>query len=457
MDGLGPVLVHHGAEAGTAQLQIGHQFGQALLQGLAGHQLGQGDLGAVLQGVADMAGQPCRVDKNLVKQLSGVDVFIARLQHQVGNHRLNAWGDQGALHGQCNVCAGLRHFHHVAGCRRVAQRQRLAFDAVQDVHDAAVFLPGLIIEKTAQLLGQGGDGALGMFARFHPVVVNAAGAGVRVQVGHSGQCQHAIEQRGQLLLPAAGQQKIPEGAKALALVGIGYRFALAHDVFEQCALAALPQRDALAHTPVQLAKIVLNLAKVGQQLPRTLRELLKAVLQRGVVQQRHIARLHPGDFGVDFSALFLQLGDALGRVGFAALAHLFEQVKQREQARLGAHELPLAQLRQPGNGLFGGGRQIELGLVCARAVKLAQPALVVRSPIVQILQRRLRESGFTQVQAQGIQGIFQRLGQIRRRHHPHIGHHEHPVQKAGHQRRMVRAQQPPRRVVAAQGVKGGVV
>ena len=128
-----------------------------------------------------------------------------------------------------------------------------------------------------------------MLARFHPVVMHAAGAGIRIQVRHRGQCEHAIQQLGQFFLPTAGQQKIPEGAETLALIGIGNRIALAHDVLQQRALAALPQRDALANAPVQLTEVVLHLAEVGEQLARSLHELLEAIFHRRVVQQRHIA------------------------------------------------------------------------------------------------------------------------------------------------------------------------
>jgi len=185
--------------------------------------------------------------------------------------------------------------------------------------------------------------------------------------------------------------------------------------------------------------------------------LLEAVLQRRVVQQRHVASQHPRNLGVDIIALLVQFRHALGRVGLAAFAHLLEQIEQRQQTRFGADELPLGQLRQPGDRLLGGRRQVELRLVRARTVELAQPALVGRGPVVQVFQCRFGECGFAQVQAQGVQLVFQRLGQIRRRHHPHIGYHEHPMQKARHQRRMIRTQQPPRGVVGAQGVEGGEV
>jgi hypothetical protein len=144
-------------------------------------------------------------------------------------------------------------------------------------------------------------------------------------------------------------------------------------------LAAFPQRDLLAHLAVELAEVVLHLAEVGQQLARQLLELLEAVLDRRVVQQRHVAGQHAGDLGVERVALLAQVLDPLDGVGLGAGADLLQQREQREQARLGADERALGQRQQPGDGLLGGGRQVELRLVGARLVELAQPALVRRA------------------------------------------------------------------------------
>ena len=67
------------------------------------------------------------------------------------------------------------------------------------------------------------------------------------------------------------------------------------------------------------------------------------------------------------SRRLLQLGDALGRVGLAALAHLLQQLEQRQQARLGADEAALGERAQPGDRLLGGRRQVEVRLVRALA------------------------------------------------------------------------------------------
>ncbi len=186
-------------------------------------------------------------------------------------------------------------------------------------------------------------------------------------------------------------------------------------------------------------------------------ELLEAVFHRRVVEQRHLARLHAGDLGLQRVALLAQLVEALDRVGLGALADLLQQRKQREQARLGAHKRPLGEREQPSDGLLGRGRELELRLVRARLVKLAQPALVRGGPVVQVLAGRLGVGVGAKLLAQSVQLIFQRLGQVGLVHHPHIGCHKHPMQKARHQRRMRRGQQAPSRVALAQQGKGGVV
>jgi len=197
---------------------------------------------------------------------------------------------------------------------------------------------------------------------------------------------------------------------------------------------------------------VLDFAEVGKQFARALHELLEAVLDRGIVEQWDVAGEHARHLGIDLVALALQLGDAPRGVGLAALAHLLEQRKEGEQARLGADELALAQLRQPGERLLGGRGEVELGLVGAGLVVLAQPALVGPGPVVEVVDRRLGEGVLAARQPQRVELVLQRLGEIRRRHAAHVGGDKDPMQEARYQHRMVRAQQPPGGVVATQGV-----
>ena len=87
-----------------------------------------------------------------------------------------------------------------AGWWRIAQAQSLGFDTMQQVHDAAVFKPGLVVQKATQLLRQQSHRALRMLTRLHPVVVHTPQALVGRQLSHGRQRQHMLEQHRQLLL-----------------------------------------------------------------------------------------------------------------------------------------------------------------------------------------------------------------------------------------------------------------
>ena len=93
-----------------------------------------------------------------------------------------------------------------------------------------------------------------------------------------------------------------------------------------------PERDAFPYLSVQPPEVLLHLAKVGEEVARHLHELLEAVLERGVVEQREIAGAHAFDRGVDLVAPLAELGDARLRIRLGALAHLPQQLEQREQA-----------------------------------------------------------------------------------------------------------------------------
>ena len=133
---------------------------------------------------------------------------------------------------------------------------------------------------------------------------------------------------------------------------------------QQRTLGTVPQGDAFTHPPVQSAEILLDLAKIGEQIraPAAL-NCWKRSLSCGVIEQRNIACLRAGDLGIDVIASFLQLRDARLRIAFAALAHLLEQFEQRQQPRLGADETAFGQRAEPRDGFLGGRRQIELRFV----------------------------------------------------------------------------------------------
>ena len=228
-------------------------------------------------------------------------------------------------------------------------------------------------------------------------------------------------------------------------------------MLQQRALGPVPQRNTLAHPAVQGAKVLLHLPEISKQLPRQTSELLKPLFDGRVVQQTHVAALHPCNFGVNKVAALAQLGQAGIHIGLAAHTHLLEQLKQGQQPRLGAHKRTLTQAHQPGQSALGSGRQVKMRLVRARRVVLAQPAFVVGGPVIEVLVRGLGVGAVAQALTQAKQGVFQCLYQVGLRHDAYVGRDEHPVQKARHQRRMLRCQQAPGRVLRAQDCEGAVV
>ena len=175
--------------------------------------------------------------------------------------------------------------------------------------------------------------------------------------------------------------------------------------------------------------------------------MLESFFQCCVVKNGNVASHDSGDIAVNFVAAPAQFGNAYHRVGFAALAHLLEQLEQRQQARLGSDKVPLRERAEPGDRLLGGGHQIELWLVCARGVELAHPPFVVGGPVVQILERRFGKGVCADPLAQTEQFVFERFGQVSLSHYAHVGSNEYAVQKGGDQDGIVRAQEAPRRMV----------
>ena len=76
-------------EGVVGKLQIRHQFGQAVLQWMRYRQFAQGDLRAILQGMAYMSRQFCFVDHHLRVQRRRIQVTFARCQRNIGNNRLD--------------------------------------------------------------------------------------------------------------------------------------------------------------------------------------------------------------------------------------------------------------------------------------------------------------------------------------------------------------------------------
>jgi hypothetical protein len=61
------------------------------------------------------------------------------------------------------------------------------------------------------------------------------------------------------------------------------------------------------------------------------------------------------------------------------------------------------------------------------------------------------------LQAQRIKFVVQRFREVCSRHHADVGGNEYPIQKAGDERCVIRTQQAPGRMMAAQVVEGEII
>lgn len=81
----------------------------------------------------------------------------------------------------------------------------------------------------------------------------------------------------------------------------------------------------------------------------------------------------PGDLGIERSHLPLELGDAHLGIGLGRLHNLAQQLKDRQEPRLGTDELALAEALDPLDDLLGGGRQIVLRLAARGRTRTKRP------------------------------------------------------------------------------------
>src|SRR5262249_54903137 len=112
-----------------------------------------------------------------------------------------------------------------------------------------------------------------------------------------------------------------------------------------------------------------------------------------------------------------------------------------------------AQARQPSQRSFRSRRDIELGFVTAGDVALAQPAMFVGSPLIEIGTRVARNAIIAKLAAQSEKIILKMTCQVRFQHLPDIRRQEHAVEKARDQRGEVRTKKPPSGMNGAKSFK----
>jgi hypothetical protein len=125
-----------------------------------------------------------------------------------------------------------------------------------------------------------------------------------------------------------------------------------------------------------------------------------------------------------------------------------EQIEHQPEPRLRTDEAALLEPREPLDRALRGGRQVVMRLVRVRRIVPAQPAARVVSPVGEILFRRARRHLVAEPFAQMMQPVVQARNRVLLAQRTHVRADEAPMQEADHDRRVLRRQQQPRRMVA---------
>jgi hypothetical protein len=142
--------------------------------------------------------------------------------------------------------------------------------------------------------------------------------------------------------------------------------AVCADLVQQRALARIPRGDALARGTVELPKVLLDLPKIRKQLARSGLDLNEPIFNLRGIEKPDVAAPNAVDFRIEPGFAFLELGDANVGIGLRAFRNLPKQLEDHHEPRLGTDERPLLQAGEPFDDAFGGGRDVEVGLVALK-------------------------------------------------------------------------------------------
>ncbi len=361
--------------------------------------------------------------------------------------------EERALHGQLDARRGssmLREGARSGGSPRTASAP--ARCRADELHDAAVLEQRLVVEVSAAA-GCDSRATVRCATRQPPASRSGRGAAARPAPGTATgrERQHACSsRRAQLLLALGRHQEVPEGAELLALVRVVDGVALAEDLGQQRALACSQVAILSRTAAVEPSEILLDLAEVGQQAPGGGGHLLEPIPDPGGVHYLEFPALHLCDLVLELLTAALELGDARRRIERGALDDLPKQVENRHDPRLGRHEGAAPKGGEPLDRPLRAGRDVEMRLVRVRRVVLAQPAVPLVRPLVEVLVRAAREGVRALDLAQAKEGVLQLRSHGRLRERANVRRDEDFVEKAGDERRVAREEEPPGRMAAAQ-------
>lgn len=162
---------------------------------------------------------------------------------------------EGSLHRQRDGRRGGIELGDQVAHRGVPHGQGRTLDGPQQLDDATVLEPDLVVEEAAQLLGAAEDRLLGALGGVEPVEVDAAQTAVDVD---GIEVHELLEEAGELVTAGTRQEKVVEGLEAATLIGVGDGVAFADDLVEQLTLATLPRGDVGADVAVKGAEVLLR-------------------------------------------------------------------------------------------------------------------------------------------------------------------------------------------------------
>lgn len=260
--------------------------------------LREGDLRLPGEEVIDLVGEGHRVDPAVGEQCG--EIRVNRIEHLIDTDRRRAGRvGKAAFHRERDVRRSGGDRGEQPDWRPIADGNCVLLDHAQDLDDAPVLEPRLVVDEATQLRSERRHRSLRVVPGVEPVVMDAPNASVRAQRRDRCQRCDTTKSLGQLVLVGDGAEDLPERPEAGALVRRRDHVALAEHVAEQLALRAVPLRNALPYVAIECAEVLFNLAEVREELARERDELLEALGDRSVIEEANVARFDASDLFID--------------------------------------------------------------------------------------------------------------------------------------------------------------
>ena len=334
----------------------------------------------------------------------------------------------------------------------VTYRKCVGLDGAEDLDDATVVEPRLVVDETAKLRRQRCDGSQCVIASVEPVVMDAAKSTVRTHRRDRRKGHHARKPLSQFVLSAHRAQNVPESAKARTLIRRCDRVSLAENSIEQVALRAVPLGDPFADRAVERPEVLLHLSEVCEQFAGERRELLETFGDRAVIEQAEVTAFDALDLEVEFVAPMTKIGETDLGVRIRADIELAEEFDRSQQARLRADERRFRQRCEPGDRPLSARRDRHVRFVVTERVKTANKSPLIRCPLDEVVLRGLRAVTRVAIPLR-VQQVIDHLNCVVFGEQTRVVRHERTMQKRDGERRALVAQQTPRGMPGSQVIE----